>query len=341
MINAAIVVDNDYSKNKIFDDSLNKTKFDGRSFKYISLRNELLNYGIKLNTYDLCNHLDTDLYIYLDAVNRIKGNNTKAKKFLIVIEPPSVYPNNHNESILKKFDKIFTWNDSVIDNKKYFKYNFSYNLDSLKLNYMKKSRTKHSVMISRNKISNHKDELYSKRRDIINWYEEHSPNDFDLYGKGWDELKIKSFPLTYLNRFSLLGKLMNKVSSKNLNTYKGEIRSKSQILSNYNFSFTYENIENIEGYITEKIFDSFFSLTIPIYRGANNIKDFIPSEIFIDSNQFGSIAEIDSYIKSFDNSKIIRTRHDIIDFFSSDKSKIFCANYNARIIAKHIYESIR
>ena len=122
MINAAIVVDNDYSKNKIFDDSLNKTKFDGRSFKYISLRNELLNYGIKLNTYDLCNHLDTDLYIYLDAVNRIKGNNTKAKKFLIVIEPPSVYPNNHNESILKKFDKIFTWNDSVIDNKKYFKF---------------------------------------------------------------------------------------------------------------------------------------------------------------------------------------------------------------------------
>ena len=38
MINAAIVVDNDYSKNKIFDDSLNKTKFDGRSFKYISLK---------------------------------------------------------------------------------------------------------------------------------------------------------------------------------------------------------------------------------------------------------------------------------------------------------------
>ena len=66
MINAAIVVDNDYSKNKIFDDSLNKTKFDGRSFKYISLRNELLNYGIKLNTYDLCNRLDTDIYIYLD-----------------------------------------------------------------------------------------------------------------------------------------------------------------------------------------------------------------------------------------------------------------------------------
>ena len=137
MINAAIVVDNDYSKNKIFDDSLNKTKFDGRSFKYISLRNELLNYGIKLNTYDLCNRLDTDIYIYLDAVNRIKGNISKAKKFLIVIEPPSVYPNNHNESILKKFDKIFTWNDSVVDNKKYFKYNFSYNLDSLKLNYMR------------------------------------------------------------------------------------------------------------------------------------------------------------------------------------------------------------
>ena len=124
-------------------------------------------------------------------------------------------------------------------------------------------------MISRNKISNHKDELYSKRRDIINWYEEHSPNDGSLW-KRWDEFKIKSFPLTYLNRFSLLGKLMNKVFSKNLNTYKGEIRSKSQILSNYNFSFTYENIENIEGYISEKM--TIFSLTIPIHRGATILR---------------------------------------------------------------------
>ena len=38
MIKASIIVDNDYSKNRIFDDYLNKNIFDGRSFKYIALK---------------------------------------------------------------------------------------------------------------------------------------------------------------------------------------------------------------------------------------------------------------------------------------------------------------
>jgi hypothetical protein len=96
---------------------------------------------------------------------------------------------------------------------------------------------------------------------------------------------------------------MNNIFQDKLNVYKGQIKSKSQVLSNYKFSYTYENIEGINGYITEKIFDSFFSLTIPIYRGAKNIKNYIPEEIFIDSNNFDSVEDISNYIQSYESVK--------------------------------------
>jgi alpha(1,3/1,4) fucosyltransferase len=340
MIKASIIVDNDYSKNRIFDDYLNKNIFDGRSFKYIALKRELYNYGINLVTHDMCDHSKTDIYIYLDSINRVKTN-SHAKKFLIIIEPPSVYPKNHKKSIENIYDKIFTWDDDIIDNSKYFKYNFSFDLNSLKKNYQNIRRSKLSVMICRNKVSRHKNELYSKREEVIRWHEKNMPSNFDLYGKGWDELKIKTYPFTFFNRYNFFGKFMNNIFQDKLNVYKGQIKSKSQVLSNYKFSYTYENIEGVNGYITEKLFDSFFSLTIPIYRGAKNIKKYIPEEIFIDSNQFDSVEDISNYIQSFDNSKLKSTQNDIIDFFSSEKAKVFCSKFNAELIAKHIYESVK
>ena len=340
MINAAIIVEKYYSKNKIFDDYLNKNLFEGRSFKYIALKKELLKYGINLVTHDICDHSKTDIYIHLDAIFRT-STNKKAKNFLIILEPPSVYPENHKKSIENTYEKIFTWDDLVIDNVKYFKYNLSYDLDSLKIKNEDNKRSKLSVMISRNKVSRHKNELYSKRKEIINWYEKNRPNDFDLYGKGWDEFKIKTYPLTYFNRFSLFGKLIHNTLQKKLHVYKGVIHSKNEILSNYKFSYTYENIEEINGYITEKIFDSFFSLTIPIYRGAKNINEYIPDEIYINSNNFDSVEDINNYIKSITSYKLNLIREDIIDFFSSEKSKIFCSQYNAGLIAKQIYESVK
>jgi len=340
MITAALIVDKDYSDNKIFDKRLNNSIFDGRAYKYIKLKEELEKYNIDLITYDLCTNIKPDIYIYLDSVNRIKTDPAK-QKFLIIIEPPSVYKANHRTSVINKYEKIFTWDDSVIDNIKYFKYNLSFNLDSLKSELLNIKRMKSIVMIARNKVSTHKNELYSHRKDIIKWYEKNAPNEFDLFGQGWDEKKIKLYPFHYLNRNKTIGRTLYRLFEKKLTVYKGTIKSKSQILSNYDFSYTYENIEGIKGYITEKIIDSFFSLTIPIYRGADNILDYIPNELFIDSRHFDSIEDIHKYISSISKNKIIEIRKDIIDFFQSKDSEIFCAGYNASIIAKEINASIK
>ena len=36
----------------------------------------------------------------------------------------------------------------------------------------------------------------------------------------------------------------------------------------------------VKGYITEKIFDSFFAGVVPIYWGAENITDYVPKSLY-------------------------------------------------------------
>ena len=58
------------------------------------------------------------------------------------------------------------------------------------------------------------------------------------------------------------------------------VRNKISFLSNYKFSIAMENSEG-QGYISEKIFDSFIAGTIPIYYGGYMIDEFIVSLRYI------------------------------------------------------------
>ena len=72
-----------------------------------------------------------------------------------------------------------------------------------------------------------------------------------------------------------------------MSIYRGPCKSKYEVLCQYKFGICFENME-MKGYITEKIFDCFYAGTIPIYFGASNIEDLIPSESYIDFRKFTS-----------------------------------------------------
>lgn len=57
--------------------------------------------------------------------------------------------------------------------------------------------------IAGNKTANHKDELYTKRIELIRWFEDNHIDDFDLFGMGWEQRDFGS---------NLLGKFLNKIS---------------------------------------------------------------------------------------------------------------------------------
>jgi hypothetical protein len=78
-----------------------------------------------------------------------------------------------------------------------------------------------------------------------------------------------------------------------INIYNDKLNDKScyhsiqllNIFNQYKFILIFEN-SYCDGYITEKIFNSFFSKSIPIYKGSPIIKNYINDKSFIDINSY-------------------------------------------------------
>ena len=83
------------------------------------------------------------------------------------------------------------------------------------------------------------------------------------------------------------------------NNVGGPVANKITFQSNYKFSLAAENTKG-DGYITEKILESFASQTIPIYYGDPSvIRDFNP-KAFINYNDFKSLDEMMEFVKKVD-----------------------------------------
>jgi len=190
-------------------------------------------------------------------------------RILIVQEPEVVNPASYNLQNHMKFGKILTWKRSLIDDIKYFEFNYPQVIPShyYRVPYNEK---KLLTMICGNKISNIQNELYSKRREVIDFFEKQS-GEFDLYGFGWDKVELKN--------------------------YRGTVDKKLETLSKYKYSICFENMCGVNGYITEKIFDCFFAGVVPVYWGAEDIESYIPTDAFIDMRKFENIEQMQEFIE--------------------------------------------
>jgi len=122
-------------------------------------------------------------------------------------------------------------------------------------------------------------ELYKERLEIIEHFAE---KEFDLYGIGWNT--------------PILGgtkKLHDAVSA----SYRGPVQNKIEVLSQYKFTFAFENTIS-PGYVTEKIFDAMFAGSVPIYFGAPDITDFVHKNAFIDMCDFKNYDELEFYLRT-------------------------------------------
>ncbi|MCQ2663735.1 fucosyltransferase, partial [Helicobacter pylori] len=80
------------------------------------------------------------------------------------------------------------------------------------------------------------------------------------------------------------------------NTLGYNVKNKSEFLSQYKFNLCFENSQGY-GYVTEKILDTYFSHTIPIYWGSPSVaKDFNPKS-FVNVHDFKNFDEAIDYIK--------------------------------------------
>ncbi|MCG3686184.1 glycosyltransferase family 10 [Aliarcobacter butzleri] len=328
-----------YLKNLPFNIDNKLINRDNYAYSHYLLKKIFYKNGMDLSTYDINSINDSKIVIYNDMPKVLPNEKDIHKSYLLLFESELIKPENWDFEKHKYFNKIFTWDDRIIDNKKYFKINFSH-LFPKSINKDLSKKEKLCTLIAGNKKVNHPLELYSKRVEAIRWFEKNYPLDFDFYGMGWDEYTPSNKYIRYGFRKLKLSKLFQ-LLKPNFPSYKGKVDSKKEVLEKYKFAICYENARDIDGYITEKIFDCFFAGCVPIYWGANNIIEHIPKECFIDKREFDSYEKLYEFITNITHEEYLKYLDAIENYLNSSKADEFRAEYFANTIVETILNDIR
>lgn len=182
-------------------------------------------------------------------------------------------------------------------------------------------------------------DLYNEREKAIRWFEKNHIQDFDLYGVGWDKYRFTGpILIRAMNRVPMLPQLAQKILGRSYPSYKGMVEHKKPIMAQYKFSICYENAKDIPGYITEKIFDSFFAGCVPVYWGANNVTDFIPKNTFIDKRDFSNYEDLYLYLKNMSDSEYLKYLKNIENYLNSEQSLPFKSEGFVQTVVQTLFE---
>ena len=312
---------------------------------------DALERSLEIQNFKFMNYIYADASIQPDVVlhfdldsnfkNILNDRWPKSKHILCLQECEVIQKNNWDLDAHKYFDKVLTWNTELVKLGLNYKHiytiqGFSSDAD-LSFKMGAENKKKLVSLIASNKVSFHPKELYSERVNCIKWFENFHRDDFDLYGYGWELLPSgHNFFVKLLKNIPFLSRVL----SKKYKVYKGTVPRKKDALESYKFNIVFENAYSIPGYITEKIFDSFVSGTIPVYLGATNVTDFIPSQCFIDMNQFNDYQELYEFMISMTNEDYLAYQKRIKLFLTSNIGQKFTNEYYYRLVHDSIIDSI-
>jgi len=283
----------------------------------IALRRSLAENGIDLHQVDSFKNLENPLAVISFEVPTNEQLQDLLKypyesRILFLWEPISTAPENYNRDIHNCFSRIYTWDDSLVDNEKYFKF-FYPRMNKMIDEIIPFDQRKLVCGISCNKTSFHPDELYSERIKLYDFFDRTCPNDFDLFGRWWSKDRFQS--------------------------YGGLVDKKVDTMKSYKFCICYENIDGVPGYVTEKIFDVFHAGSIPIYLGAPNIAEYVPRDCFIDRRQFESDQKLYEYLSTVTEEKYLSYIENIQKYLESTKAALYSVDAFTRKISADFLKS--
>jgi len=209
-------------------------------------------------------------------------------------EPQVVLPSNWDPATHERFDTILTWNDRYVDRRKFHKFCWPVTQYFPRVESVPFARKKLLVSISANKLSDHPQDLYRERRAAIRHFERAAPDEFDLFGVGWDVPGEPGFP-----------------------SYRGTVPHKWDLFPRYRFALCYENMRDEPGWITEKIFDCMRADCVPIYWGAANIEAYVDPGAFVDRRRFQSYDELERFLREMPEAEYERHRDAIRAYLGS------------------------
>jgi hypothetical protein len=320
----------DQSNNSVF--SKDNAHLYEPSYTPAPLRDLFQKKGIELNTADINVDKNVIFNLYSDGQNIELQNGIN---YLMAIENPFITPLNSDITYLRKFDRVFTWNRNLLNLPNVTQIFLP---NKIRFNYFSEfdERPLFSCLINSNKTFpfHLETDLYLERIKVIRWYEKNSPEDFNLYGMGWNK-PIRAH--TAKNKFyRRLERLRTQLFGyKPFPSFSGEVKHKGDVLAKVKFAYCFENVSELPDYITEKIFDCFFSGCVPVYWGSETIKDHIPSACFINRRDFKDTKEIHSYLKSITKKEYAEYQENIKSYLLSPEARKFdIANFSETIVSE-------
>lgn len=332
----AYLIGTGHINNSIFDSGKEKNP-DNWYYAFWRLKKQFSDRFYELNTPDIGVTDSASFELHMDVQKTLRSD---IPKYVMLYESPQVRPINQSKLQLGKYKRVFTWRDDLVDGQKYIKFNLP---NKIVVNNTRgwNGRDKFCCLISANKSvpKNTHFELYSERVKTIRWFEKNATHVFDLYGSGWDMPAAKS---GLANRFlrklnCYLPKDKNKI---HFPSYRGKVNSKLETMKHYRFSICYENVRDLPGYITEKIWDSFFAGCVPVYWGASNITAYIPENCFIDRRTFANHEELYKFMTAMTEAEFTAYQDRIAVFLASDEAKKFSAEAFAETIVTTIVSDL-
>lgn len=245
---------------------------------------------------------------------------------LFSFEGQITHPLSHEPRYHDCYSKIFTWNDCLIDNKRYFKtlFPFSDPLPLLDLDPVPFEQKKLCVLMGTHNVYQHPIENYSGRVNIINFFEKISEDDFDFYGYGWSN--------NYKNWKGFIPWDKSQYNEPWINFTYSRRLTKINTIKNYKFDIVYENCKDQYGYLTERLFDTFAAGCVPIYWGSKNIDHYIPINCLIMRNDFANNHDLYNYLKNMSEEEYEQYQDAIKNFLSSKEVKKLKTDYFIKCI---------
>jgi hypothetical protein len=321
MKKAILHVELPYRQNKIFDKNSLLNRDNCLGF-YRELKQVFMDSDISLDTQDMVPPVEAEIVIFSDVprdISVLKDYPQSAIKICLLYESEIIKPWNWYKKNHDMFDLIFTWNDDYIDDKKYFKFNFSCDEELIRNSTGEAHKKYDLIMLCGNHKLKHPNSLYHLRRNVIDWYEKENGNlKFSFWGQGWDK-EVLGVCNHYTKRIASIFPFL----ARRYKNYGGYAPDKISILRNSRFAYSIENAKNYNGYVTEKIFDCFWARTIPIYSGPPNIGHLIPKDCYIDAGEFESVASLDKYLYEMNAADYQKRIQNIEQFIQGPQMMLF------------------
>ena len=259
------------------------------------------------------------VYVFLDfdtdPSEKIAIKHERAPAVLIRQEPSVVRPQNYRTDFLGHMSMVIDVGRSPLVSNSRINWPQLWTLEHLEHPQISASdRINRFAIINANKMSFVKGELYSIRRLVAS-----KSLAVDVWGFDWDmpwfKRATKAFEellIPLKHGFGIKPSAINGWFKTPL-SYKGASVDKLTTLASYNYSLV---IENSGEYMSEKLFDSLFAGTFPIYVGPNPVDFGIPEFVAIHAKP-----DINSITKAIEQARTIDLaswRASVLDWLKSD-----------------------